>query len=150
MLAVDSHTVTRSSSVHNPDDEMSPRPHVMKISEFIETNPMTVLKGCGAITERNLQDPLHHTTERERKTGRLLETAESSTGPCPGTAKSNHNCGWKEKIMQVLYQGINCTRSLPQTLPIQEMGRATKYCRWDIMFTVWTVYTSSDPHAFYF
>jgi hypothetical protein len=29
----------------------------------------------------------------------------------------------------------------PQTLPLSELRqRATKYCRWEIMFVVWTVY----------
>jgi hypothetical protein len=33
----------------------------------------------------------------------------------------------------------------PKTLSIQELRRpATNYCRWEIMFIVWTVYTSSS------
>jgi hypothetical protein len=47
----------------------------------------------------------------------------------------------------------------PEALPTQEMRqRATKYCRWEIMFVVWTVYASLsathshpfDPLALYF
>jgi hypothetical protein len=47
----------------------------------------------------------------------------------------------------------------PKTLLTYKLRqRATKYCHWEIMFTVWTLYASlstsptnpSDPLAFYF
>jgi hypothetical protein len=40
-------------------------------------------------------------------------------------------------------EGKNTILCNPKTLPTQELRqRATKYCRWEIMFVVWTVYAS--------